>query len=514
MDSALKPKHRTLFVAAAIILSAAAYFWSYGLHPVWWLVWLAPLPLLWIAPRVPAWAAVATTFSAATLGRLDMWSYYHRLRVPLWLIVIAVLVPALTLTAAVWLYRLFFLRGQLARAVLVFPSVLVAYEYLFSLWQGTFGNTAYTQLRNLPVVQLGALTGLWGIGFVVMLLPAVAVTAFLTRGKERMRIAIAGIAIAAAVLIYGAWRLYSTPAASSTVLVGLAESHIPEHMFPDTDQPTMALMRGYAQQVQTLAAKGAKFIVLPEMTAVVPDALVPQIDALFQQTAHTAGVQVLLGILHVTPHAAYNEGRLYSASGTIETVYRKHHLVPVAEGRTTPGTDISVLSQPIGTIGVEICRDMDYPELARRYARDNVGLVLVPAWEFGTDELWHGHMSLMRGIEDGFSMVRSAKAGFLTISDDRGRVLAEKLTTSNRPFTTMLAEVPIRHDPTLYQKWGDWFAWLNLAVLAAILLSLVQKGAMTHHSRVGDPSEIETDQIGSQLAAAGQQPNLAATPRL
>ncbi|HEX3471550.1 MAG TPA: nitrilase-related carbon-nitrogen hydrolase [Silvibacterium sp.] len=237
----------------------------------------------------------------------------------------------------------------------------------------------------------------------------------------------------------------------------------------------MALMRGYAQQVQALAAQGAKFVILPEMTAAVSDQLLLQIDGLFLQTARTAGVQVLLGVLHVTPGASYNEGRLYSASGTIETVYRKHHLVPVAEGRTTPGTELAVLSQPVGEIGVQICRDMDYPELARRYAAENVGVILVPAWEFGTDEVWHGHMALMRGVEGGFSMVRTAKQGFLTVSDDRGRVLAEELTTPSRPFTTMLAEVPVRHDPTLYQKWGDWFAWLNLAALAAILLSLFQE---------------------------------------
>ena len=24
----------------------------------------------------------------------------------------------------------------------------------------------------------------------------------------------------------------------------------------------------------------------------------------------------------------------------------------------------------------------------------------------------------------------------------------------------MLASVPVRHDWTLYQVWGDWFAWL------------------------------------------------------
>jgi apolipoprotein N-acyltransferase len=114
---------------------------------------------------------------------------------------------------------------------------------------------------------------------------------------------------------------------------------------------------------------------------------------------------------------------------------------------------------------------MDYPELARRYANQKVGLVLVPAWDQGVtvDGAWHGHLSLMRAVEDGFTMVRDAKNGLLTASDDRGRILAEEPTRSDGGLVTMLATVPVRHDPTLYQKWGDWFAWVDLIALAALL---------------------------------------------
>jgi apolipoprotein N-acyltransferase len=114
---------------------------------------------------------------------------------------------------------------------------------------------------------------------------------------------------------------------------------------------------------------------------------------------------------------------------------------------------------------------MDYPELARRYAKQQVGLVLVPAWDqgIGVDAAWHGHLSLMRGVENGFTIVRDAKVGLLTASDDRGRILVEESTHSDGTVVTMLATVPVRHDSTLYQKWGDWFAWVDLAALAALL---------------------------------------------
>src|SRR5206468_361992 len=74
------------------------------------------------------------------------------------------------------------------------------------------------------------------------------------------------------------------------------------------------------------------------------------------------------------------------------------------------------------------------------------------------DASWHGHLSLMRGVENGFAMVRDARVGLLNISDDRGQILAEQSTRSDGALTTMLATVPVRHDPTIYQKAGDWFA--------------------------------------------------------
>ena len=79
-------------------------------------------------------------------------------------------------------------------------------------------------------------------------------------------------------------------------------------------------------------------------------------------------------------------------------------------------------------------------------------------------------MALVRGVEYGYSIVRSAKVGLETVSDDRGRVLAEASTTPDAPFTTLLATVLVRHDITVYQRLGDWFAWLNLALLGGLLL--------------------------------------------
>ena len=120
-----------------------------------------------------------------------------------------------------------------------------------------------------------------------------------------------------------------------------------------------------------------------------------------------------------------------------------------------------------------ICKDMDFTPLSRAYGAAGVGLMLVPAWDFVLDRTAHGHMAILRGVESGFAIARAAKQGYLTVSDNRGRIRAET-TSDSAPFATLLTTVPESHTPTLYLWLGDWFAWLSLAMLAGALVHLAR----------------------------------------
>jgi apolipoprotein N-acyltransferase len=78
----------------------------------------------------------------------------------------------------------------------------------------------------------------------------------------------------------------------------------------------------------------------------------------------------------------------------------------------------------------------------------------------------------MRGVESGYAIVRAAKTGFLTVSDDRGRVVAET-PSGSAPFATLVTMVPTGHDRPLYLRFGDWLAKLSMVLVAGVLLRLV-----------------------------------------
>ena len=117
---------------------------------------------------------------------------------------------------------------------------------------------------------------------------------------------------------------------------------------------------------------------------------------------------------------------------------------------------------------------MDFPPLSREYGNDGTGLLLVPAWDFDADGWLHGRMAILRGVESGFSIARAPMQGVLSISDDRGQVLAER-SSSSAPFASLVAPVPVQHENTIYARFGDWFGWFNTALLVLLVATAVRR---------------------------------------
>jgi len=151
----------------------------------------------------------------------------------------------------------------------------------------------------------------------------------------------------------------------------------------------------------------------------------------------------------------------------MEANYDKHHLLPGVEPEK-PGDKRVLLDQPSGRWGLQICKDMDFPELSREYALQGANLLLVPAWDFNLDRWLHARMAVLRAVENGFALARSARNGLLTLSDNRGRIIAETATVPGR-FVSITGKVNVAHEQTFYTRTGDWFAWLCVAMFVILL---------------------------------------------
>jgi apolipoprotein N-acyltransferase len=464
----LKPSMNAL-AALCLAASAALFFFGTGLTPVWMLLWLAPIPILWLSPRISAWQAFFVAAAAYMLGGSNIW-FYMTIVAPMWVALLNAFVPACLFAAAVVLFRNRAVHGRLWQAVLIVPAFWVTYEYVTSLLSihGTIGNIGYSQLNFLPILQLAAVTGIWGISFSILLFAA-TVAVLLGSGPRRQKTAIAATAAIFFLCVfgYGLLRLARSPKNAPTVKVGLVASDDSNMVLAFTPEQSLGMYDRFGTEIRTLQGRGIQMFVLPENSGPVTDASVAATDEKLGSLAKEAHAFVAIGVARIGPKLSWNEERLYAPDGTLAATYDKHHLLPPFENQFTPASARTTLKEPSGIWGLQICKDMDFPRLSREYARDGVGLMVVPAWDFTLDGWSHGRIAAMRGVEDGFSIARSAKRSILYASDDRGRVLAEQ-NTMLLPFATVVTSVPVHHDVTLYSKLGDWFAWLNIALLAVL----------------------------------------------
>lgn len=483
---ALSSKYRGSIAALlAIALSSILIWFGDGLEPWWPLLWFAPLPVLLFALRSSWWSTAVVAAASLLIGGLDMWHYLRVLGTPFsaWAAIFSI--AALVFAGAVLLFRALFRRGAVWSALLAFPATWVSYEYArnFATPHGTAGSFAYSQLKFLPFLQLASLTGPWGMSFLLLLFPAaLAMGLHLQRSesKKALRIVGAAVAVIGLVLIFGALRLGVPRAANKVVKVGLIASDLPVNVnVADEGANSQRLFRDYAAEAEKLTSRGAQVIVIPEKLGVIVDPDTKVADDIFQSLADRAKSTIVVGVVHVLHPLQYNEARVY-APGTAVRSYDKRHMLPPFESKFKPGTTFVLMRGTYGTRGVAICKDLDFASPARQYGEAGVGILLAPAWDFNLDRAWHGHIAVMRAVEDGFSLARTAKNGYLTVADNRGRIVAE-VRSDSAPFATLLAEVPAVHDSTVYILLGDWFAWVAIALF---VFSLIQLYRLRRYSRM------------------------------
>jgi len=373
----------------------------------------------------------------------------------------------------------------------------VTAEYAVSLTSphGAFWSLAYTQMEALPVLQLASVFGIWGISFLLMFVPSAVAVLVSPQGSMRttLRLGSASAALVVLAVGFGMWRLNSTPELVGTITVGLAAADQPDHPLPASDPAAQDALRAYAQSLDALAERGVRLAVLPETIVKVSDGELADVEALFGSVATRNRMDVVVGVDRRSEADEENSALVFSPGGAAPATYEKHHLLPDFEARYRPGNEITVLQGSDASRGVAICKDMDFPSLGREYGKRGVTLLLVPAWDFDRDGWLHSRMAIMRGVESGFAIARSARRGALTLSDARGRVLAET-TSASAPVATVLATVPLERVETIYSRLGDWFAWLSVAVLACslALLAVRRPSQATLASGRAEPAAGET----------------------
>ncbi|MGW4525833.1 acyltransferase [Amycolatopsis sp. NPDC004378] len=451
------------WAVVATAVSAVLFFFGTGLDPVPELAWLAPLPVLLLAPRVPAAAALGCAFAAHLAGSSGSWSYFwHSQAVPRPAALAILGGSALLFALSAGLFRLLVRRGHGFLAAFAAPALWTVGLYVVSLLNptGLMGTLMTTQADRPSVLRLAAITGGWGVEFLVLFVPA-AVAAALAPGVRGVSRLTALVAVAAALLGLACWSVPAlTGPATRVALVAPGEHRWAVDVATPDGQ---ALVRSYVDQIGRLP-DGVQAVVLPEATFAVDTASRPRLVEAFTDVARTRNLDVVTGVLDTTPEGRFNAALAVSPSGA-PVEYRKWHNGDAKN--IASGTELA----RVAGIGLMVCMDVNFADPSGGYGAAGTGLVLIPASDEDVDGREHSRTALIRGVENGFSVAWSAARGTPMLADAHGRVLADT-HPGGSPFSVVTADVPVGPGKTFYARFGDWFAWLcGLVALAGIAVS-------------------------------------------
>jgi apolipoprotein N-acyltransferase len=359
-----------------------------------------------------------------------------------------------------------------AWTVLALPVLWVAVDTLLSHFtpDGNWGSLGYTQADVLPVVQLASVFGVGGILFVLMLFNSALALAIHYRFNLRgARLAYsATVAGFVAMAVFGWWRL-QTPVEGTEVSYGIVS--IDDYLSGPESEKSREIWATYEGMVAALAAGGAKVVLLPEKIEVLSASDAEVRKARLSRVAAHSKVWLVAGLGVDNGKERRNEAWWFAPDGRLATNYLKHFMAP-PEREFVSGSEFPV--SPIGGVnyGVAICKDMHFARLGRGFGAREAGVMLVPAWDFHFDGWMAANMTMLRGVENGFVVVRSARDGLLSVSDAYGRVLAVADSRA-LPGTSLLAKVKVGpRVSTIYTRIGDVLGWLCIAAgLALVVMS-------------------------------------------
>ncbi len=379
-----------------------------------------------------------------------------------------------------------------------------------------------SQFRNLALIQVASITGVYGVSFVVVWFSVSLACAILTSVRNGVRLRgvvyelLLPLAVVALICGAGVQKLKVKEPAGAELKVALIQPSIRQYLIWDENEKTNRFRKLVRLSEEALATN-------PDVL-VWPESALPNLLNRFNRLTHDAvtnlvlthKVWMIMGANDIRPkknprhpgQVEYlNSSFLINPEGQLLAKYHKRHLVMFGEymplGRWFPFLnsfrtldsgffpgDSPVpfyLTNQNVKISVLICSEDVFPHLAREYVDRETDFLLNltnNGWFGESAAQWqHAADAVFRAVENGLPLVRCTNNGLTCWIDAQGRLHEVYFPGSKDIYGPgfKLARIQLRvpgqeRPPTIYNRCGDWFGWICVGVTGLMLLKKSAKG--------------------------------------
>ncbi|MFG3281200.1 apolipoprotein N-acyltransferase [Streptomyces sp. NPDC048111] len=477
---------------AAALLAGALPSLAFPAPALWWLAWVALVPLLLL---VRSAGSVRRAALDGWLGGTGFMFAVHHWLLPSLNVFIVVLAALLGLLWAPWgvLVRAALGGGpSVARALAalaVVPSGWLLVELVRS-WQGLggpWGLLGASQWQVPWALRLMSVGGVWLVSLLVV-----------------------GVNTAVALLVV--WPPLRTATVSLLVVGALAVAAVAvwaPHMTRDGHFKVAVVQPGVIENgdarfarsetlTRALAGQHVDLVVWGESSVGQDLAARPDLAARIARLSSQVGADILVNVdaRRSDRPGIFKSSVLVGPGGPTGQRYDKMRLVPFGEyvparsllgwatsvGKAADedrrrGTTPVVMTLPDAVrVGPLVCFESAFPDMSRHLVRGGAQLLVAQSSTSSFQDTWapaqHASLAALRAAETGRPMVHATLTGISAVYGPDGGRIGSWLPTS--ASTAAVYDVPLTTGTTPYVRFGDWAVY---AALAALVLYAAAAGA-------------------------------------
>jgi len=182
--------------------------------------------------------------------------------------------------------------------------------------------------------------------------------------------------------------------------------------------------------IDDAARRGADIVCLPENVITTnvkeeeghfAESFPGDITSAFCERAKEAGLHVIAPYMVSENGKIYNQATVISREGEVVGYYRKTHLTGVEARTLVPGDELPVFHMDFGTIAVQLCLDIYFPEIVRVYTAKGAEVVFWPTVTHGPTQEALSVQLRARAVDNSVIMVESNLAGLPPYAPYEGR---------------------------------------------------------------------------------------------
>lgn len=329
----------------------------------------------------------------------------------------------------------------------------------------------YSQSPNLSLIQVCDIIGVYGLSFLIVLTNELVAWCIIKRLRENIWTflqPIIAIGVIIIILIYGLFRYQYTPKYKRTD----STPTIPVAVVQKWNGSLENYIRATRESVNS---RRETIVVWPE--SAVKEALSDLSNRnLIEALAKDNNLYLIFGTYEPTEDIVrfHNLVAIFSPDGTLMGKYAKRITVPFIETVVKPGDKWGIFDTSLGKIGILICYEAGFSNLATMLVRrKGIEILVVPTLEVGE---WGGlshkhHASMMpiRAVEIRRPILRSSVLGISMIVHPSGKIEGQLNYLASG---VLRSEILKSTEMTLYVKYGYIIPRLCLYIYA-LLVALV-----------------------------------------